>query len=133
MTPLEEFLTVNNIKQVDLVNYLKMSKGSISSAVSGRAQLSRRKIAELFSNPYGWDTSMLDKPTIVQTNGNNSPNSQNISLAGINELTSLRELNAVLRENIELWRDKCRLMEEKQKLMEERLSLLEEKLKHYEK
>ena len=59
MNRLDDFLHANRLKQVDLVNYLKVTKGYISLVMKGKKTLSKENIGKLLNNPYGWDTSML--------------------------------------------------------------------------
>lgn len=56
---LKRFVFENNIKQVELVEYLGLSKGYISLVVKGKKSLSRENFRKLIENPYGWDVSML--------------------------------------------------------------------------
>lgn len=56
---LKEFLYRNRLKQVDLVNYLGITKGFMSLVLSGKKSLSEENKGKLLDNPYGWDVSML--------------------------------------------------------------------------
>lgn len=58
-TPLQQFLATNHLQQLDLINYLHLSKSTISQAVSGKSNLSKIKLLELIQNDQGWDVSML--------------------------------------------------------------------------
>lgn len=55
----KRFVFENNIKQIELVQYLGLSKGYISLVVKGEKGLSEENFRKLLDNPYGWDTSML--------------------------------------------------------------------------
>lgn len=60
MTPLNEFLQVNNLKQIELAEYLGVNKGTVSNAVSGKSKLARTTLGKILANDRGWDTSMLE-------------------------------------------------------------------------
>ncbi len=110
MTPLEKFLVVNHLKQADIIEFLKLSKSTISQAVSGKSQLSKIKLFELIENDRGWDASMLSAPVnITQSIGDGSSNNtqvacdQNIT-ALQKEIEMLREqLTALQKEKEEYW------------------------------
>lgn len=83
-TPLQQFLAVNHLRQRDLIEYLDLSKSTISQAVSGQSKLSTIKLIELIQNDRGWDVSMLSSGDRPAQAGNintgdiiNSPNVQN--------------------------------------------------------
>lgn len=61
MTPLENFLMVNNLKQVELADFLHVNKSTISSAASGKTKLARTTLGKILANDKGWDTSMLEE------------------------------------------------------------------------
>lgn len=61
---IKKFLHDNGLKQIDLVNYLKISKPFAPQLVHGKANLSVPNLNKLISNPYGWDTSALAAPVI---------------------------------------------------------------------
>ena len=69
---IKKFLHDNGLKQIDLVNYLKISKPFASQLVHGKANLSVPNLNKLISNPYGWDTSALAAPTITARASGNS-------------------------------------------------------------
>jgi transcriptional regulator with XRE-family HTH domain len=64
MNRLDEFLHTNRLKQVDLANYLSVTKGYISLVLQGKKSLSKENLRKLIDNPHGWDVSMLasDQP-----------------------------------------------------------------------
>ena len=61
----KRFVFENNIKQSELVDYLRVSKGYISLVVSGKKKLSEENLGKLLNNPYGWDTTLLTQPAPV--------------------------------------------------------------------
>lgn len=83
-TPLQQFLITNHLQQTDLIEFLGLSKSTISQAVSGKTNLSYIKLIELIQNDRGWDVSMLSQDPKVNQTGNintgdiiNSPNVRN--------------------------------------------------------
>lgn len=60
MNRLKEFLKVNHLRQIDLAEYLGVSRSYMSQAVSGWARLSQDKLLQIIENDK-WDTSMFDK------------------------------------------------------------------------
>ena len=59
MTPLQEFLFANHLRQVDLCEYLGTSASMVSKMVNGREKLYRKHLDKILSNDEGWDTTML--------------------------------------------------------------------------
>ena len=68
----KKILQDNVLKQINLVNYLKISKPFASQLVHGKANLSVPNLNKLISNPYGWNTSALAAPTITARASGNS-------------------------------------------------------------
>lgn len=97
-TPLQQFLVTNHLQQTDLIDFLGLSKSTISQAVSGKSKLSALKLIELIENDRGWDTSMLSPDARINQAGNintgdiiNSPNVQN-SVQINSEITRLIDM-----------------------------------------
>lgn len=110
MTPLEEFLVINNLKQKDLADYLELSKGTISAAVKGLSELSERKKAQLMMHP-DWDTKMLPYGRIVQTiQGNNIHHNSN--------------------GDCELWKKLCEEKDKRIAILEDYITLLQSKIEN---
>lgn len=61
MTRIKEFLAANRLRQVDVAEYLGVSRAYMSQVVSGWARLAPDKLLQLIENNKGWDTSMFDK------------------------------------------------------------------------
>lgn len=59
MTIYDKFLRINALKQIDLCNYLHISRAFVSRLVNGQANLSSDNMQLLLNNPYGWDVSPL--------------------------------------------------------------------------
>ena len=55
-----DFLKVNGLKQVELARYLNVTEAAISNVVKGKSSFSTENLIKIKSNPYGWDTSMLE-------------------------------------------------------------------------
>lgn len=100
MTPLEEFLVINNLKQKDLADYLGLSKGTISAAVKGLSELSERKKAQLMMHP-DWDTKMLPYGRIVQAIGNTTIGNHSVNTQILGENEALKRENELLKQLLE--------------------------------
>lgn len=59
MIDFEKFLKVNGIRQVDIVEYLGVSKGFVSQVINGKAGLSPQNLSKLLLNDKGWDITPL--------------------------------------------------------------------------
>lgn len=59
MLPIEEFMLKNNLRQVDLVTYLGVTKGHISQVCNGKIDLSDNLLRRLIENDRGWDVTPL--------------------------------------------------------------------------
>lgn len=107
MNNINEFLERNNLKQIDLVRYLGISKPYMSQVANGTARLSAEKLTKLINNDRGWDVSMLMEqgPLINQSIGSGSNNTQ---VVGSGEI-------AILKEKIELLE---KLLEEKERTIQ---------------
>lgn len=106
MDDFTKFLEVNEIKQKEIAEYLGVSAQSIGQMAKGKIKLPRQRLKQIKENPFGWDTSMLAEPQIVQTIGSHSSN--NTQVTGVTE-------KAVLEERI-----RCleRLLEEKERTIQ---------------
>lgn len=127
MTDLLKFLKVNNLTKKQVADYLGVSEQYFGRAANGHEKLSPAKLRMLKENS-AWDSSMLPpngELRISQKIGSHSNN--NVQTIGSESEGNLREINAVLRENIELWRERVKLLEEKLNTLEERLALYENK------
>ena len=54
-----KFITVNNIKQKELAEFLGIGKAQVSAIVNGRVPTPEKHILRILTNNRGWDTSML--------------------------------------------------------------------------
>ena len=59
MAGLRSFLFFNNISQLEVANYLGISKGQMSKLVSGAATLRPEQLMKLITNDKGWKTDFL--------------------------------------------------------------------------
>lgn len=57
-----EFLEANNLRQIDLVNYLHCSRTQVCKLAGNKAEISDSMLRQILSNPHGWDVSMLPEP-----------------------------------------------------------------------
>lgn len=95
---IKKFLHDNGLKQIDLVNYLKISKPFASQLVHGKANLSVPNLNKLISNPYGWDTSALAAPTITARASGNS--NASVHIGSGEDVSALRKEIEMLREQL---------------------------------
>jgi len=63
MSKILNFLADNNLRQVDISNYLGISKASVSSWVAGRTKPDPVNLHKLVNNNMGWDVSALTDGT----------------------------------------------------------------------
>lgn len=113
MIDLKEFRKANNLKQEDVANYLSTSRVFISQVEGGKSKLPSEQLCKLLSNPYGWDTTMLEQsPTInTRVSGNGSANVQvgsNNKL--VQDSSDLKVQIAVLEKENELLREQRELL-----------------------
>lgn len=59
MSKLREFLRINQLRQVDLADYLGISEPAVSQAVKGKSAFSKENLIKILNNTCGWETSML--------------------------------------------------------------------------
>lgn len=76
---LKAFRKTNRIKQEDLANYLKVSRGFISLVEIGSSKLPEDKLEKILANEFGWDTTMLlaephNASISAKASGNSSAN-----------------------------------------------------------
>ena len=57
-----EFLKANSLRQVDIARYLGVTEAAVSNVVKGKSEFSEENLIKILNNPYGWDTSLLEKP-----------------------------------------------------------------------
>lgn len=113
MNRLDEFLHTNRLKQVDLANYLSVTKGYISLVLQGKKSLSKENLRKLIDNPHGWDVSMLasdqpKNPVGVEPSGYHGKDDAIIILREM--LAEERSRNDALQERInELIEENARL------------------------
>ena len=62
MNGLKSFLFFNDLGQLEVANYLGISKGYMSRIVSGDSPLQPDHLAKLVSNKKGWNTEFLTDP-----------------------------------------------------------------------
>lgn len=62
MCGLKSFLIFNNLNQVDVAQYLSVSKGQMSKLVSGTSRLQPEQLEKLLHNDKGWNTEFLTDP-----------------------------------------------------------------------
>ena len=101
------FLETNNLKQVEVADYLGVSKSAISNIVLSKSKPSKENLQKLINNPFGWDTTMLtgEKGINVHTEGDRSSvniNSHNTTKGADGELLTLREKIAALTAQLEV-------------------------------
>lgn len=101
MINLKAFRKANRIKQEDLANYLKVSRGFISLVEIGSSKLPEDKLEKILANEFGWDTTMLlsdpyNASISAKATGNSSAN-VNIGSHNRNDSTEL----ALLRAEVE--------------------------------
>lgn len=56
---LRQFLKVNGLKQVQVADYLGISRGHMSNSLKGEYSLGTKQISKLIQNNMGWDASMF--------------------------------------------------------------------------
>lgn len=114
MIDLKGFRKRNGLTQSELGTFLGIKKSYISLIETGSKPLSSDKISKLLSNPYGWDTSML-----------------NATHVGDNNVTAKVAGNGSVSTNINYGSDECDVLKERIKYLEQSLAekerLIEEK------
>lgn len=105
---LKAFRKTNRIKQEDLANYLKVSRGFISLVEIGSSKLPEDKLEKILANECGWDTTMLlaephNASISAKASGNSSANVNIGSNNGVNatEIALLRAEVESLRAQLE--------------------------------
>lgn len=58
---LKKFLEVNGLKQIQVAQYLGISRGHMSNSLKGDYSLGPKQISKLLQNKEGWDVSMFEK------------------------------------------------------------------------
>lgn len=102
MINLKAFRKANRIKQEDLANYLKVSRGFISLVEIGSSKLPEDKLEKILANEFGWDTTMLvvDTPSATSVSAKATGNSTASVNIGSNNGNNSTEL-ALLRAEVE--------------------------------
>ena len=62
MNGLRAFLLFNELSQVELADFLGISRGQMSKLVSGNAKLQGEQLSKIISNDRGWNTEFLTNP-----------------------------------------------------------------------
>ena len=95
---IKKFREANDIRQVELADYLGVSKGYLCNVEAGRVKLSRENKKKLLNNPNGWDTSMLIG-NVTANASNHSSASVSIGSAEVDNMRKeIERLNALLEE-----------------------------------
>ena len=58
---LKKFLEVNGLKQIQVAQYLGISRGHMSNSLKGDYSLGPKQISKLLQNKEGWDVSMFER------------------------------------------------------------------------
>ena len=75
MTDLQLFIKSNDLKNLDVANYLGVTPQHISAVSRGKGKLAEKLIEKLVHNDRGWDASSLN-PKALTINSNNINNGQ---------------------------------------------------------
>lgn len=105
MADLKGFRKQNNLRQIDLADYLGVSREFISMVESGKLQLPANQLRKLLDNNKGWDTATLEINHVVngdhiEQNGGTG-NIGKISGDSSAEIMALRKEIEFLRSQIE--------------------------------
>lgn len=57
---LKKFLEINGLKQIQVAQYLGISRGHMSNSLKGDYSLGPKQISKLIQNNEGWDVSMFE-------------------------------------------------------------------------
>lgn len=104
MSPIQEFIDVNGIKQKELAAFLGIGEPSVSKMAKGFSKPSKENLYKLLNNNRGWDVSMLrETPSISANASHNSKASVSIRPSredGAAEITFLKRELELLREQL---------------------------------
>ncbi len=112
---LKSFLIFNDISQVELAEFLGISKGQMSKLVSGVARLQQEQLDKVLNNDKGWNTEFLTNPMWGEMEEGkfvSEPSGDHIEQNGgrgnigkiagdSGEVLSLRKENEMLRAQVE--------------------------------
>ena len=113
-TGLKSFLIFNDVSQIELAEYLGISKGQMSKLVSGIARLQPEQLEKILNNDRGWNSEFLTNPmwadleagklisdggVAIQQNGKRN-NIGQVNGSG-DEMAALRRENEMLRAQVE--------------------------------
>lgn len=65
---IKKFRETNDIRQIELADYLGVSKGYLCNVEAGRVKLSRENKKKLLNNPNGWNVSSLTAANDTSSN-----------------------------------------------------------------
>ena len=114
MDGLKSFLIFNDLSQLEVAQFLGISKGQMSKLVSGVARLQPEQLEKILNNVRGWNTEFLTNPmwadleagklvsdggVAIQQNGKRN-NIGQVNGAG-DEMAALRRENEMLRAQVE--------------------------------
>lgn len=114
--PTKEFLYRNGIKQIELAEYLGISKTTVSRYTTGTLEIPVRNVNAILRNPFGWDTSMfkeMSSTTITANASGNGKSSISIASGNISKDDSTNVTIVALQKEIEILRQQ--LAEEKKR------------------
>ena len=101
MSDLKAFRKFNNLYQKDIAEYLGVTRGFISMTESGRAPLPYNHLRKLLENDKGWDTSMLQKESILEDPATSGPYNSSSYESETAEIAVLRKEIEMLRQQVE--------------------------------
>ena len=81
MVDFERFLKDNNLKKIDIADYLQVSKAFITQLCNGSRRLPPEKFALLQAK--GWDTTALLESVQPSDNSNNGNITKIVNLSGV--------------------------------------------------
>ena len=114
MDGLKSFLIFNDLSQLEVAQFLGISKGQMSKLVSGVARLQPEQLEKILNNVRGWNTEFLTNPmwadleagklvsdggVAIQQNGKRN-NIGQVNGAG-DEMAALRRETEMLRAQVE--------------------------------
>lgn len=79
---LKKFLEINGLKQIQVAQYLGISRGHMSNSLKGDYSLGPKQISKLIQNNEGWDVSMFESER------RKIPLYDNPTIGGVNEMAA---------------------------------------------
>lgn len=110
MAALKSFIFFNRISQLEVADYLGVSKGQMSKLVSGKAKLQPRQLELLLNNRRGWNTEFLTDSVWDNIEGGEQPAAPGVADGKENE-----NVIALLREQVEILQAQLMQAEERNK------------------